>query len=196
MPAHRKPRHARKLVTASVLVALTTFGVAFAAQQQQESVRSAPVPPTVTSAPSSPTSSPTSAAEDERQARPSRDARARLREKASKKPEPKAPRTTTPAPTEEPSPTPEPTTPSPKPEQTTKTRTPAPAPAPRSTAGDSGILGGTNAARADAGLPALGANSCLANLAQQHAERLAAAQSLYHQGLGRRHEQLRPVHRR
>jgi uncharacterized protein YkwD len=47
-----------------------------------------------------------------------------------------------------------------------------------------GILGGTNAARADAGLPALSADPCLARMAERHAQRLAAAGRLYHQDLG------------
>jgi uncharacterized protein YkwD len=171
------------------VVALTTFGVAFAAQQQQESVRSAPVPPTVTDAPSTPVSSPTSAAEDERRTPPSRTARSRrddlpnkATDQASKRP--KAPRSTTSEPTDQPEPAPERDTAAPE-QIRTRTQSPSPDPSParRTTAG-SGILGGTNAARADAGLPALGASSCLTNQAQQHAERLASAKSLYHQGLG------------
>ena len=178
MPAHRKPLRLRKFLVATVGVAVTGAGVAFAAQEEPEPVRSAPEPPALTSAPSGSTT-PSEAGEADRSASPSRSAhtpRARLHDKAKDKPSRK------PSPTESSEPTPTPT-PEPEPTRTvTRPSTPKPAPTQQPASG-SGILGGTNAARANAGLPALSVSSCLTEMAQRHAERLAAAGTLYHQNL-------------
>lgn len=190
MPAHRKPTHRPKIIAAALGTALACSGVAFAVQVEPESVSTAPEPLTATSAPSSPTSSSAADSVDERDVRPSRSARTpreKLADKREDKAEktPKAPRTT-PEPTPEPEEIVETPTPTPDPEPTktaTKTTDDAPAPTGATTSG-SGILGDTNAARANAGLAALSESSCLADLAQRHAERLAASQTLQHQDLG------------
>lgn len=157
-------------------VSLTAFGVAFAAEVEQEPVGTAHEPLRVTNSPSSAAPSDV-VITDERRVRPSRSADAR--EGLRKKPEPK-PRTKSPEPTEEPEPPTQRATPTPTPE----VRTPKPAPTREAPVAGSAILGGTNAARVDAGLPGLSVSSCLAGMAQQHAERLAAARSLHHQDLG------------
>jgi uncharacterized protein YkwD len=190
VPAHRKPTHRPKIVAAALGTALACSGVAFAVQVEQEPVSTAPEPLTATSAPSSPTSSSAASGVDERDVRPSRSART-PREKLAEKREdrtektPQAPRTT-PEPTPEPEEIVETPTPTPDPEPTktaAKTTEDAPEPNGATTSG-SGILGGTNAARANAGLAPLSESSCLTDLAQRHAERLAASQTLQHQDLG------------
>lgn len=179
MPQHRKPVHRPKILAAVLAVSLTAFGVAFAAEVEQAPVGTAHEPLRVTNSPSSAAPSDV-VITDERRVRPSRsaDAREGLRKKDREKPEPK-PRTK-PEPTEEPEPATERATPTPTPE----VRTPKPSPTREAPVAGSAILGGTNAARADAGLPGLSVSSCLAGMAQQHADRLAAARSLHHQDLG------------
>jgi uncharacterized protein YkwD len=188
VPAHRKPTHRPKILAAALGTALACSGVAFAVQDDSESLSSTPDPVTVTSAPASPTSSGSPDA-DERDGRPSRGARDKRRDLEEKQAEkPARPRTTRPSPkpSEEPepvveAPTPKVTTPK-EPVETADTQVET-QPAPARRASDSGIVGGTNAARADAGLPALSVNSCLTDMAQRHAERIAAAQTLQHQDL-------------
>lgn len=190
MPAHRKPTHRPKIVAAALATALACSGVAFAVQVEPEPVTTAPEPLTATSAPSSPTSSSAADSADERDVRPSRSARTpreKLADKRADKAEektPKAPRTT-PEPTPEPEEIVETPTPTadPKPTKAVTKTTDAPEPTGATTSG-SGILGDTNAARANAGLQTLSESSCLTDLAQRHAERLAASQTLQHQDLG------------
>ena len=189
MPAHRKPTHRPKIVAAALGTALACSGVAFAVQVEPEPVTTAPEPLTATSAPSSPTSSSAADSADERDVRPSRSARTPREKLADKRANKKGKMSK--APRKAPEPTPEPQeivetpTPTPAPEPTkvaTKTTDDAPEPSGATTSG-SGILGGTNTARANAGLPALAESSCLTDLAQRHAERLAASQTLQHQDL-------------
>jgi len=185
VPQHRKPVHRPKILAAVLAVSLTAFGVAFAAEVEQEPAGTAHEPPRLTRSPSSPASSTAQSdvvITDERRVRPSRsaDARERLREKDREKPRPR-PRTESPEPTEEPEVRPE-VTPTPAPE--VKAPKPDPAPTRKAPVAGSTIIDGTNAARANAGLPGLSVSSCLAGMAQQHAERLAAAQNLHHQDLG------------
>jgi uncharacterized protein YkwD len=188
VPAHRKPTHRPKILAAALGTALACSGVAFAVQDDSESLSSTPEPVTVTSAPASPTTSGSPAA-DERDVRPSRDARDErrdLEEKRAEKPaKPKATRPT-PKPSEEPEPVVEAPTPKVTPQEpveTADTQVETQSPPKTRRTSDSGIVGGTNAARADAGLPALSVNSCLTDMAQRHAERIAAAQTLQHQDL-------------
>jgi len=178
VPQHRKPVHRPKILAAVLAVSLTAFGVAFAAEVEQEPARTAHEPLRVTNSPSPAASD--VVITDERRVRPSRsaDAREGLRKKDREKPEPK--RTRSPEPTEEPEPPTEKATPTPTPE----VKTPKPSPTREAPVAGSAIIDGTNAARADAGLPGLSVSSCLAGMAQQHADRLAAARSLHHQDLG------------
>jgi len=180
VPQHRKPVHRPKILAAVLAVSLTAFGVAFAAEVEQEPARTAHEPLRVTNSPSAAAPSDV-VITDERRVRPSRsaDARKGLRKKDREKPEPK-PRTKSPEPTEEPEAPREKVTPTPTPE----VRTPKPSPTREAPVAGSAILDGTNAARADAGLPGLSVSSCLAGMAQRHADRLAAARSLHHQDLG------------
>lgn len=180
MPAHRKPLRLRKFLVATVGVAVTGAGVAYAAQGEPEPVRSAPEPPALTGAPSE-SSTPSGAATGERDPRASRSShsarpelRDKAKDKATEKPKPK------PSPTESSEPVP---TPDPEPTKTVTTTAPKPEPTRTQPASGSGIVGGTNAARADAGLSALSVNSCLTEMAQRQAERLAAAGTLFHQNL-------------
>ncbi len=183
MPRHRKPTRRHRLLAPVLAVAMLGSGVAFAVQEGLEPFRSAQESQlaTRTAGPLQSSPAPTTDDEDERHPSPSRAARTQRpepREKPaderSKKPDPK-PRRTPPTPELDPTPTntPRPKAPSPKPRATRETTVPG-----------SGILSGTNAARANAGLPALTASQCLTEMAQQHAKRLAAARSLYHQDLG------------
>jgi uncharacterized protein YkwD len=188
VPAHRKPTHRPKVLAAALGTALACSGVAFAVQGSRESVRSAD-PVTVTSAPSSPTSS---SAVDEnsevRSPRPSRSAGDGRAGPVAGRGD-KAAKARTDAPTETPTPADEvelPVETPPPSEQaaeTTRTADPTQEPTPETRSTGSGILGETNSARMNAGRPALSVSSCLADLAQRHAERIAAAQRLFHQDL-------------
>jgi uncharacterized protein YkwD len=191
VPAHRKPTHRKKILAAAFSTALACSGVAFAVQGGEEPVASAPAPLRTTSAPSPSSSTATPAEEDERDVRPSRSA-TKKREPIAEKKARKADDTSTPG-ADTPSPvvpsevadaTTPVTTPTSEPTRTVRRQTDdSPAPSRGSTTSEGGILGGTNAARANAGLPALSTDSCLTDLAQRHAERLAASQSLRHQDL-------------
>ncbi|HSE07743.1 MAG TPA: CAP domain-containing protein [Nocardioidaceae bacterium] len=184
MPAHRKPTHRKKVVVAALGMALAGSGVAFAVQGEEEPVASAPQPMTTTSAPSS--AFPSSTGPDERDLRPSRDAterREKLKEKGDRsKGKRTQRRAASPRPSETAVPTPT-LTPEPKQsvdrEPTSQSTTPTQEPSHR----EGGIVGGTNAARADAGLPALSVSACLTDLAERHAHRLAASGSLQHQDI-------------
>ncbi|HSJ21948.1 MAG TPA: CAP domain-containing protein [Nocardioidaceae bacterium] len=175
------------------MVALTVSGVTFAVHGAQEAITSLDE--------SRLTASPSAAADVEerpaRTARPSRTAptpRFVLREESGGKAEdkPRPSRKSEPRPGKTPSKTPSKTPESPTPSrtqvQTPSISEPTPAeptaPTVKTVRSDSPILRATNAARANAGLRALSVNACLARLAQQHAERLAAEQTLYHQDLG------------
>jgi uncharacterized protein YkwD len=171
------------------MFALTVSGVTFAVHGAQEAITSLDE--------SRLTASPSAAADVEerpaRTARPSRTAptpRLVLREESTDKADdkPRPSRKSEPRPSKAPSKTAESPTPSRTQVQTPSTSEPTPAEPTAPTAGtatsDSPILRATNAARANAGLRALSVNACLARLAQQHAERLAAEQTLYHQDLG------------
>lgn len=179
MPQHRKPVHRPKILAAVLAVSLTAFGVAFAAEVEQQPAGTAHEPLRVTNSPS-PAAPSDVVITDERRVRPSRsaDAREGLQKKDREKPEPKP--TRSPKPTEEPEPPTENATPTPTPE----VRTPKPSPTREAPVAGSAIIDGTNAARTDAGLRGLSVSSCLAGMAQQHADRLAAARSLHHQDLG------------
>lgn len=187
MPAHRKPTHRKKVLAAALGTALACSGVAFAVQGEEEPVVSAPTPLTTTSAPS-PSSSTTPEDQGERDPRPSRSATHERDTLAGKKAAGNARDRQTPE--EDPTPSELVDTTSPVPTPTSaptrkvrrQTTDDSPAPS-QDTTRQGGILGGTNAARADAGLPALSTDSCLTDLAQRHAERLAASQSLRHQDL-------------
>ena len=209
MPLHRKRTYRPKVLAAALGVGLTISGVAYAAQMEPESVSSAPAPVPLTSSPASPGSS--AAADRPGDAHPSQSARTRsaMRAKAAReraeqtaalKAERKAERrarqdrrkksltqaspsvTQTAEPTRPAAPETSSAASEPARQQTTAPRTRRPASeAPSS---GRGILGGTNAARGNAGLPALGTSACLARMAQRHAERLAGAGTLYHQNLG------------
>lgn len=191
MPAHRKPTHRPKVLAAALGTALACSGVAFAVQGSQESVSTAD-PVTVTSAPSSPTSSAVDENTEARSPRPSRsagDGRAGPAEGRGDK----AAKAGRDAPTETPTPEDEvelpvktPPTSAPAAETTPtdeKTVEPTPEPSRDTTSTGSGIVGETNSARMNAGQPALSVSSCLADMAQRHAERIAAAQRLFHQDL-------------
>jgi uncharacterized protein YkwD len=202
VPQHRKPRQSPKVLATVVGVAVTVTGVAFAADRGQEALTSGSELPVATSAPARPTSSvpaagerawgrPTRSAEVERRELAEKAAKRRARKERTPEPSPAGPsRTRTPKPPEVRVPAPETDTPTPEPDPRptaaarTQAGTPAPAPTSQAPASGTGILGRTNAARSDAGLPALGVNACLARMAQRHAQRLAAAGSLYHQDLG------------
>jgi uncharacterized protein YkwD len=171
------------------MIALTVSGVTFAVSGAQEAITSLDE--------SRLTASPSAAADAEerpaRTARPSRTAptpRFVLREESTDKADPKPRPERKPERKPEPRPSKAAESPTPSPTQvqtpTTPETTPAEPTAPTAEAKTSGspILRGTNAARTQAGLRALSTNACLARLAQQHAERLAAAQTLYHQDLG------------
>jgi uncharacterized protein YkwD len=178
------------------MIALTVSGVTFAVSGAQEAVESLDEP-RVTE-----TSSPPADAQDEstRFARPSRTAptpRFALREKTSGKAgdNPRPERKPRPDPSQPPSkaasnaPSKAPQSPAPS---RTQSQTPTPEPTPaeptaptvEAKASGSPILSRTNAARAQAGLGALSVDACLTRMAQQHAERVAAAKTLFHQDLG------------
>lgn len=204
MPLHRKATHRPKIVAAALGVGLTVSGAAVAAQLDHEPVRSAPQP--LLKATGTPSSGPSSTSPDrlERDAHPSRSAsagRPALPGRTSggqtaHRPTP----TATPFPTPTPPPLPTaaakatvrasrassaPASPSGRPSSrpsrrsgTTGGSAPTPSASPVTT-----VLDATNTARRKAGLPALAMSACLADLAQRHAERLAAAHTLYHQDL-------------
>jgi uncharacterized protein YkwD len=174
-----------------MMVALTVSGVTFAVHGAQEAVTSLDEPRL--------TATPTADAEDlpTRTARPSRTAptpRIVAREESTDQAddEPRPRRESEPSPTRTPGKTPSKTAASPAPShtqpQTPSTVEPTPAeptaPTAETATAGSPILRATNAARSTAGLRALSVNACLTRLAQQHAERLAAEQTLYHQDLG------------
>lgn len=166
MPAHRKRTHGRK-VAAALVVALAGTGVAFAVQDEPESVSTAgepaprssysPAPPPPATPTAIPTSTPTTATP--------------------------TPTPTSAAPTQAATPTPTRKSSTAAARNGTRATSPAPTRTRDSQPTGSVILRETNAARAEAGLPALAENACLAKLAQQHAERLAAEDRLYHQDL-------------
>ena len=188
MPLHRKATHRPKILAAALGVAATVSGVAYAAQVGQQPVRSAPEPLRTVSPSSSATSDLASLPADhgERGLRPTRSApadRARLGERPrrpSRNDEGRKAST--------PSPLPSGTAGSvtgatPKTPAGSTSFDPAPTAARGASSSGSGILDGTNAARADAGLPPLSGDTCLARMAERHAQRLAAAGRLYHQDL-------------
>jgi uncharacterized protein YkwD len=188
VPTHRKPTYRHRILAPVLLVGLTVSGVTFAVHGAQEAVQSLDQPRMTPTAGTS-----ADAEEPARVARPSRTAptprlvpKEKPSDKAEAKPKPK------PKPSKSPSETPSETTeaPAPAPAQpktpaVPETKAPEPtAPSTQAATSGSSILGATNAARANAGLQALSVNDCLARMAQQHAERLAAARSLYHQNIG------------
>jgi uncharacterized protein YkwD len=189
VPSHRKPTTRHRLVAPVLTVALTVSGVTFAVHGAQEAVTSLDEPRLT----ATPTATPDAEDLPVRTARPSRTAptprfvpREKSTDKADDKPRPE------PKPKPRPSKTAESPAPVPSPTKVQTPSTPEPAPTTAgptaTTAGTatsgSPILRATNTARANAGLRALSVNACLARTAQQHAERLAAAQTLYHQDLG------------
>jgi uncharacterized protein YkwD len=191
VPTHRKPTHRHRILAPVLLVGLTVSGVTFAVHGAQEAVQSLDQPRMT------PTTAITSADAEEpaRVARPSRTAptprfvpKEKPSDKAEAKPKPKPSKSPSDTPSETPSEATEAPAPAPaEPKTPTAPETKAPEPtAPSTQAATSGssILGATNAARANAGLQALSVNDCLARMAQQHAERLAAAKTLYHQNIG------------
>jgi uncharacterized protein YkwD len=190
VPSHRKPTPRHRLLAPVLTVALTVSGVTFAVHGAQEAVTSLDEP-RLTATPSA-----TTAAEDmpARTARPSRTAptprlapRERSTDEADEKPRPERTPESRPSktPRETPSETTQPSPTRPKAPPVPETTAPEPtAPSTQATTSGSPILRATNAARTKAGLRALSANACLTRLAQQHAEQLAAADTLYHQDLG------------
>lgn len=187
MPLHRKPTHRLKVLAATLGVAGTVSGVAVAAQVGSESVGSAPEALTATSAPASPLSSAARVPEDhgDRGLRPTRSAstrRAPLPHRQTHKPK-ASEGSASPTTTAQTDPVPgADVKPSVAPSTREAGRTPTPTT--RSRTSGTSILEATNAARGSDGEAALGVDSCLQRMAQQHAERLASAGRLYHQDLG------------